>query len=281
MIPIPAGKHRHSGRRMVMTTALVDPITTSKESHLRLLRSGDIIRSRRKKLGLSHDALAKAIGVSQSYISIWETGKRIPSDMVIVRAARRLDLDYEYLRELAEKERLAHDQEKISQKYKNIDMKIPLTEMIMIPPSEASNVMRIPGGTIPIPVLGKVPGGEPFRIDPATMESAEEFTPVERNLIPDIPNTFALKVVGDSMTGRVEDGDIIVVQAGAHVIGGGMVVARIHDEVTVKAIQFSGNTTILSANKEGVEPILITDEYLDGFEIIGKVIVAVKQKANP
>lgn len=46
----------------------------------------------RKKLGISAEQLAKQIGVSRSYISLIETGKRLPRKKSLVRVAQALKL---------------------------------------------------------------------------------------------------------------------------------------------------------------------------------------------
>ena len=53
---------------------------------------GKQLRLERKKRGLSAETLAKACGISRSYIVLIEGGKRLPSKKVLPNIARALNL---------------------------------------------------------------------------------------------------------------------------------------------------------------------------------------------
>ncbi len=53
---------------------------------------GEQLRTERKKNNLSAEALAKACGVSRSYITLIENGKRLPGRKVIPKIALALNL---------------------------------------------------------------------------------------------------------------------------------------------------------------------------------------------
>jgi len=53
---------------------------------------GERIRTERKKYDLSAEALAKACGISRSYITLIENGKRLPGRKVIPKIALALKL---------------------------------------------------------------------------------------------------------------------------------------------------------------------------------------------
>src|SRR5262249_58587378 len=82
-----------------------------------------------------------------------------------------------------------------------------------------------------VPLLGRVAAGRP--IDP--VESAETVTLPEELL--GRRETFALRIVGDSMVGDgILDGDLVVVEARASAPNGATVVALVRGEATVKRV---------------------------------------------
>lgn len=57
------------------------------------------IQKIRKDAGLNQEDFAKKIGLSKNYISLIETGNRIPSDRTISDICREFDVKEEWLRE--------------------------------------------------------------------------------------------------------------------------------------------------------------------------------------
>jgi SOS-response transcriptional repressor LexA len=269
-----AGDNTFAKEGITMAIELLDPMTTQeKEYRVRLLKSGEIVRKRRMEMGLSHEALSEATGMSQGYVSVWENGKRVPSDMVIERVAQKLELDFEELRKLAQKERYIKEYEKMSRKYEAIGTdQMNGKEYLDITTDEDVKLVPIPDGMIQIPILGTVPGGDPIEVDPSTMDSPESSIMLPEVLIVDKEMTFALWVRGNSMAGRVEDGDIVVVQRGAMPESGGIAVVRLHHEVTLKSIEYRDEVILLRGTNPTIKPISVTEGDKDGFEIIGKVI---------
>lgn len=53
---------------------------------------GKQLASARKKSGMSADTLAKSCGISRSYITLIENGKRRPSPKILARIAESLGL---------------------------------------------------------------------------------------------------------------------------------------------------------------------------------------------
>lgn len=53
---------------------------------------GKSLRARRHALGLSQEELAHRSGITMRYVSLLETGKRVPTILVFVALARALDL---------------------------------------------------------------------------------------------------------------------------------------------------------------------------------------------
>ena len=58
---------------------------------------GEVIRSRRRKLGLTQDEVASRIKTSKPYVAHLESGNRHPSDKIVARLAEVLGLDGRHL----------------------------------------------------------------------------------------------------------------------------------------------------------------------------------------
>lgn len=65
---------------------------------------GRLIAARRKRLGLSQEALAEATGLHTTYISLIERGLRCPSTRVLLSLARGLDIKASSLMSSIERE---------------------------------------------------------------------------------------------------------------------------------------------------------------------------------
>ena len=87
----------------------------------------------------------------------------------------------------------------------------------------------------------------------------------------DIKDTICIKVTGDSMYPKIEDGDIITVRKQASVDNGQIAVVRIGDECVVKKVELGKNfLKMISINPEYKDRIL-TGPELEGVEIVGLV----------
>jgi repressor LexA len=120
------------------------------------------------------------------------------------------------------------------------------------------------GGVAQVPFLGRVAAGRP--IEP--VETAESVA-LPDDLIGK-GETFALRVVGDSMIGDgILDGDVVVVESRPDAPNGATVVAVVRGEATVKRFyRRRGRIHLMPAN-ERVEPIVASD---DDVEVRGVVI---------
>lgn len=118
-----------------------------------------------------------------------------------------------------------------------------------------------------IPIVGRVAAGLPI----TAMENLDGSLLVDNNFLKHRDNHFALKVKGDSMIDDgIFDGDFVIVAPSNEVHNNEIVVARLHDEVTVKRfLNRNGQIQLLPANKL-FQPIIINN--LESFTIIGKVV---------
>ena len=114
---------------------------------------------------------------------------------------------------------------------------------------------REQGGVAPVPLVGRVAAGRP--IEP--VEVAETVSLPEDLL--GRGETFALKVVGDSMIGDgILDGDVVIVETRSDAPNGSTVVALVGGDATVKRFyRRRGRIHLVPAN-ERVEPIVARPE---------------------
>lgn len=58
---------------------------------------GSRLRERRKLLGITQEALAKAVGTNQAQISKFESGESVPSSDILAALAENLDVSADWL----------------------------------------------------------------------------------------------------------------------------------------------------------------------------------------
>lgn len=88
--------------------------------------------------------------------------------------------------------------------------------------------------------------------------------------------TFFVRVAGDSMKGAgIFDGDLLIVDRAAEVTSGCIVVARVHDEFTLKRVRKVGSRVFLDPENEKYQPIEVTEG--SDFEVWGRVTGSVRE----
>jgi repressor LexA len=118
-----------------------------------------------------------------------------------------------------------------------------------------------------IPIVGRVAAGSPIM----AVENIEGSILIDPSLLQKSKDCFALKVKGDSMLNAgIFEGDLVVVSPVASAINGEIVVARLHDEVTVKTFENKFNRVRLIPENDKYQPIDVTGNK--EFSIVGKVI---------
>lgn len=94
---------------------------------------------------------------------------------------------------------------------------------------EFGNEVR--AGLISVPLLGFIPAGSPVMVE----EQVEEWINLPSSLLKGRRDVFLLQVRGESMAGAgIMEGDLVIVRPRSDVKSGDIVVALLHDEVTVK-----------------------------------------------
>lgn len=195
--------------------------------------------------GLKGKDLAEIIGVSSGNISDWKNGKSMPNAMVCASIARHFDVSVDYLLGLS-------------------DFRKRETPSVLLPVE----------GVRTVPLFETVSAGFGAYAD----SSRIGFMPVYIKSDYEAENTLAVKVKGDSMFPKIEDGDTVVVCRDMEWHNGDIVVALIDgDEGVVKrAFRNSDHLTLESINPM-YPPRRFDMEDMNRVQIVGKVRMIVKE----
>ena len=213
---------------------------------LSLKEMGAYLKQLREKAGLSTREVYLLAKVSNSYLSLVENGHRRASAVVLKRLAPVYDVDYLDLYVKAGYADLA----KIENKEEKID--------------------SLGNPIISIPILGTVKAG----YDYMARENWEGTIDVEKSIIGNGEDYFALRVHGQSMSPVLVEGDIVIVKKQNDFENGDIVVAIINgDEATIKKGKKNETSILLQPFNPSYEPLIFTNEEMKTIpiEIIGVV----------
>lgn len=112
------------------------------------------------------------------------------------------------------------------------------------------------------PVLGSVAAGVPI-------EAQED---VIGSVFTEKPGLFALRVKGDSMSPRIMDGDLLLVQPQNTAQDGELVIALIDGEATCKVLRRNAYGVTLVPFNAAYAPFVYTGSQAEDLRIIGKVV---------
>ena len=124
------------------------------------------------------------------------------------------------------------------------------------PQARCSALPPPPVAAAAVPVLGRVPAGQPLL---AEENHLGEATVPRSWLSPQ--GSFAVGVTGDSMTGvGIVDGDLIVARASDTARDGDIVVARCGDAATVKRFERRAGRARLMPENPAHEPVIVDED---------------------
>jgi phage repressor protein C with HTH and peptisase S24 domain len=244
---------------------------------------GQIIRNRREQLNLTLDYVGGRVGFSKPYLSTIETGKvkNPPSDELLVKLEDVLQFETGLLLHIAHMERLPAD---IRQGYeaaeaqnerwrmfmKNlVEQKTPAEQLPSLLAESSLNVEQdkttIKAGRL-VPIINKVAAGYPIDFDDLEypVGVADDYV-----RCPDLHdgNAFAVRVVGDSMEPKFNEGDIVVFSPAAEVRNGDDCFIRFSSphETTFKRVFFEeGNAVRLQPRNEKYPPMTADGKRING-----------------
>ncbi len=164
---------------------------------------------------MDQTTLAEKAGVVTRTLQRWEKGEQVPDGVAITRLAKATGVQASWL----------------------------LTgegEMYAVP-ARPDNVYALPGSSrrrsrlVDIPLVSAVPAGKvatqfhPDYVDDyVTVDDVKD------------PQAFALKVKGNSMAPRIEDGDVVIVSPHQEARSGDICVVRVDGEDTLKRVKMEG-----------------------------------------
>ena len=244
---------------------------------------GQIIRKRREELKLTLDEVSRRIGFSKPYLSTIETGKvkNPPSDELLTKLEKILtfepglllriahieglpcDIRQEYESAEAENEKLRQFIKKLTHKKtyaKKIDALIAKSNLNIEQAGSSLAAGRL------VPVINKVAAGYPgdFNDLDYPVGVADDYV-----RCPDLhdPNAFAVRVVGDSMEPKFQEGDIVIFSPAAEVHNGDDCFVRfaMPHETTFKRIFFEKDNKIrLQPRNEKYSPTIVNGKRING-----------------
>jgi SOS-response transcriptional repressor LexA len=245
---------------------------------------GQILRKRREELRFTLDEVAAKTGFSKPYLSTIETGKvkNPPGDRLLRKLEQVLKFDAGLLQHIAHVERMPTDvrgdfeavcaeNRRYRQILRNIvehktsDARIDKILDIARIDIEPDTAPQLKPGQL-VPVINKVTAGYPADFDDLgyPVGYADDYV-----RCPDLhdPNVFAVRVVGDSMIPKFNEGDIVVFSPAAQVRNGDDCFVRFTQphETTFKRIFFEGSEKVrLQPRNENYPPVIIEGKRING-----------------
>jgi SOS-response transcriptional repressor LexA len=244
---------------------------------------GQIIREKRETLGLTLDEVAAYTGFSKPYLSTVETGrvKNPPSDTLLRKLEQYLRFASGQLLYLAHMERMPSD---IRRDFETIDAQNRKYKQLFkrmsehpLDSAEVGNLLKefdlsteqqqqtFKAGQL-VPVINRVSAGYPADFDDMgyPVGIADDYV-----RCPDLhdPNAFAVRVVGDSMTPKFTQGDIVVFSPAADVQNGDDCFVRFSQphESTFKRIFFESEEKVrLQPRNETYAPQIVDGSRING-----------------
>ncbi len=156
-----------------------------------------------------------------------------------------------------------------------------IAQALHVLPTELMGITDPEADTVPVPTLGEVAGGPP--ID-ALEDAYEEFS-ISKALAK--RGQFAtFKIKGESMSPRINDGDVVLVQYGAAVDSGDVAIVMMGQgdlvQVTCKKVFFleGGKVKLQAYNEEIYTTKVFTRYELEemNFRVLGKVVLVVRNE---
>lgn len=122
-------------------------------------------------------------------------------------------------------------------------------------PMEETQVDYLGNPVTKIPLLGVVKAG----YDYMAQENWEDMIEVDKNIVKDNSDYFALKIKGDSMSPVLIENDIVIIKKQEDFENGDLVVAIVNgDEATIKKGRKSDNSILLQPLNTAYEPLIFT-----------------------
>jgi len=193
---------------------------------------GQRIRDAREAKELDQATLAQKVGVVTRTLQRWEKGEQIPDSISLTKIAKATGVHPHWL--------LTGEG----------DMYPTAPQPTNIFPLN-TGMRRAPALTN-LPLVSAVPAGKLAMNFPP--DYVDDYVTVDD--IKD-PQAFALKVKGNSMAPRIEDGDTVIISPAQEPRSGDICVVRVNGEDTLKKVKFEGNYIHLIPLNPDFEPMTV------------------------
>ena len=210
---------------------------------------GDRVREARENKEFDQATLAQKVGIVTRTLQRWEKGEQVPDGISITKIAKVTGVHPHWLLTGA-------------------------GEMYPVP-SRPTNVFPLSSAAsrreklIELPLISAVPAGKVATIfhpdytdDYVTVDDVKD------------PQAFALRVKGNSMSPRIEDGDVVVVSPSTDVNNGDIAVVRVDGEDTLKKVKFEGAYVHLIPLNPEFEPVTVKKKDVN---FVWKVVKLIKE----
>lgn len=209
------------------------------------MKIGEKIKIQRNKLGLTLEQVGDYVGVSKSTVRKWETGyiANMKRDKISLLAK---------VLQMSPSEFISSD-----------TTDIPSNISAIIPPEKIHQ----------IPVYATVSAG----LGALAEDEVIEYIPMVIENPYDTPDTFGLKVRGDSMYPKIEDGDIIVIRKQESVDSGTVAVVLLDGEAgLVKKVEYGEDWIVLHSFNPEYQDKRFEGAEVQRLRVVGKVMKVVK-----
>lgn len=217
------------------------------------MNAGDVIKRRRKAMGLSQLELAEKLGYSdRSSIAKIESGKALLNEQKLEKFAKVLDIPMSEL--------LGFD---IHSLYKSISDNIPK----IVQKTDEDNPIN--DDSFEMDVLGSIACGNPIEAENDVIGLIPIFNRMKND------RYIALRLKGDSMEPQFRSGDDVIIKKDEDIKNGDVIVALVQSkkDALCKVFQKSEAGVFLMSYNPTYEPIFIpVDRIEEDLCIIGKVI---------
>ena len=141
-----------------------------------------------------------------------------------------------------------------------------------VPMEKITKLDKLGNPVTEIPLLGTVKAG----YDYMAQENWDGMIEVDKNIIKDGSDYFALKIKGDSMSPVLIEDDIVIIKKQEDFENGDLVVAIINgDEATIKKGKKSDNSILLQPLNTNYEPLIFTYDEIKNIPVT--IVGIVKQ----
>ena len=141
-----------------------------------------------------------------------------------------------------------------------------------VPMEKITKLDKLGNPVTEIPLLGTVKAG----YDYMAQENWDGMIEVDKNIIKDGSDYFALKIKGDSMSPVLIEDDIVIIKKQEDFENGDLVVALINgDEATIKKGKKSDNSILLQPLNTNYEPLIFTYDEVKNIPVT--IVGIVKQ----